>query len=49
MASFAGHNHGLPINAEYQQKEGARLDKDGNILPNNIRRYYFEDEYTYRI
>jgi hypothetical protein len=29
--------------------EGARTDKDGNILPNAIRRYSFEDEYTYRI
>jgi hypothetical protein len=51
MASFPGHNHGLPI-PDYLKDQGtlgARVDKDGNILPNNIRRYSFEDEYTYRV
>lgn len=51
FGSFPGHNNGLPIEKSELANEnlGARQDKDGNILPNNIRKYYFEDEYTYRI
>ena len=51
MGSFPGHNNGLPLGdgAEGNQNLGARQDKDGNILPNNIRKYYFADEYAYRV
>ncbi len=51
MSSFPGHNNGLPIDNFVIENGtlGARFDKDGNVLPNNIRRYSFEDEYTYRV
>jgi hypothetical protein len=51
IGSFPGHNFNLPNYATdvENQNYGARTDKDGNILPNNIRRYYFEDEYSYRV
>ncbi len=51
IASFMGNNYGLPFgeSEESKQRSGARTDKDGNILPNHIKRYNFEDEYTYRI
>ncbi len=50
LASFPGNNIGLPrSDAGNMVAPGGRTDKDGNILPNSIRRYAFEDEYTYRI
>ena len=49
--SFLGHNQGIPVTETLKRKElfNGRFDKDGNFLPNNIRRYSFEDEYTYRV
>ena len=50
LASFPGHMMGAPTNpVTMADRMGARMDKDGNILPNNIQKYYFEDEYTYRV
>ena len=51
LGSFKGHNLNLPIdeNDIANENSGARMDKDGNILPNNIRKYYFQDEYSYRV
>lgn len=50
LGSFAGDMFGLQKNLPGTMGlPGARTDKDGNILPNAIRRYSFEDEYTYRI
>ena len=51
MGSFPGHNNGIPLgdSSLTNDTHGARQDKDGNILPNNIKRYYFEDEYSYRV
>lgn len=49
VASFTGNNYGTFETMEEKQRSGARLDKEGNILPNHIRKYHFEDEYTYRI
>lgn len=49
--SFPGHNQGLPIDESFKANNifNGRFDKDNNFLPNNIRRYSFEDEYTYRV
>jgi hypothetical protein len=51
LASFPGNFYGLPFDEwlKAQGTFGGRVDKDGNILPNNIRRYSFEDEYSYRV
>ena len=45
---FEGHNYGLP-GRRTDREPPLRFDKDGNALPSTIRRYPFEDEYTYRI
>jgi len=44
-----GNNLGLlnPYGEEY--KDPYELDHKGHILPTNIKRYDFADEYTFRI
>ena len=42
-----GDNLGLPV--KNSPKLGIEIDKDGNPLPRQVRRYSFADEYTFRI
>ena len=42
-----GDNMGLPV--KNSKKFGFDVDKEGNPLPRQIKRYSFADEYTFRI
>ena len=46
---WVGNNLGLPNPFGVQYKDPYELDSKGHILPTNIRRYDFADEYTFRI
>jgi hypothetical protein len=48
MNKFKGHFYNLPKPGSMDGEPYIR-DRDGNILPTQIRRYSFADEYTYRI
>lgn len=50
LNSFKGHNYMKPHSFKMDEALNKyRFDPEGNVLPTNIRRYPFADEYTFRI